>query len=157
MDPRDHLNRGYTVAIGADHAGRELALQLRDRLAAVGTSGHQVPVLILPEPDAKMDYPLAAHQVCRAVSDGSVDRGLLICGSGIGMSIAANRHPLIRCALVADPLSAELSRSHNNSNVLSLGARMIGTDMAWACVLTWLRTPFEGGRHAPRLEALNAF
>jgi ribose 5-phosphate isomerase B len=138
------------VAFGADHAG----VQLKDYLAATlreegfavhdfGTTGTE-PV----------DYPDYAHRVAAAVAEGTVQLGVLVCATGIGMSIAANRHPAIRCAVAHDVTSARLSRAHNNANVLALGARVIGQMVAPDCLHAFVATGFEGGRHAPRLAKL---
>jgi ribose 5-phosphate isomerase B len=145
------LNKGYTFGIASDHAGVELKTHLVNLLK---NRGHEV-VDFGPETADRVDYPDYATKVCAGVLGGRVDRGILICGSGIGMSIAANRHQGIRCALVHDPVGAELSRRHNNSNVIALGARLLGPDQASACVLTWLQTPFDGGRHQGRIDKLD--
>jgi ribose 5-phosphate isomerase B len=147
------INRGYKIALASDHAGVSLKTHLANLLSSRG-KGHDV-VDLGPYCPERVDYPDYAEKVCAAVMGKRVDRGILICGSGIGMSIAANRHQGIRCALVSDQLSAALSRQHNNSNVLALGARVIGEDQAWACVLTWLQTPFEAGRHLLRINKLD--
>ncbi len=149
------LNKGYTFGIASDHAGVELKAHLTHLLRNRGQGhGHEV-IDFGPETSDRVDYPDYATKVCAAVLGGRVDRGILICGSGIGMSIAANRYKGIRCALVSDPYSAQLSRQHNNSNVVSLGARLTGFDQAWACVLTWIQTPFEGERHQKRIDKLD--
>ena len=138
------------VAFGADHAG----VQLKDHLAATlreegfavhdfGTTGTE-PV----------DYPDYAHRVAAAVAEGTVQLGVLVCATGIGMSIAANRHPAIRCAVAHDVTSARLSRAHNNANVLALGARVTGQMVALDCLHAFVATGLEGGRHAPRLARL---
>jgi ribose 5-phosphate isomerase B len=151
---RASLNRGFIVAIASDHAGLEMRSAIIDRLRSVGTVGHFV-LDHGPETADRVDYPDYAAKVCGSVLSGEVDRGILICGSGIGMSIAANRFRGIRCALVQEPASARLSRLHNNSNVIALGARLIGPDMAWECLHQWLVTPYEGGRHDQRLAKMD--
>lgn len=145
------LNRGYRISIASDHAGVEMKAHISELLR---NRGHEV-VDFGPEAAERVDYPDFAVKVCASVLGKRAERGILICGSGIGMSIAANRHQGIRCALVHDPVGAELSRRHNNSNVIALGARLLGPDQAWACVQTWLQTPFEGGRHQGRIDKLD--
>ena len=148
---KDQLNQSYTIALASDHAGvdmkSQLLSQLRDR-------GHHTLDLGPVTPD-RVDYPDYARAACEQVLQGAAHRAVLICGSGIGMSMAANRMQGIRCAVVSDPYMAQLSRAHNNSNVLALGARVLGPDMAWQIVITWLRTPFDGGRHQDRVLKLD--
>ena len=103
-----------------------------------------------------MDYPDFSQKVCNQVIQGQADLGILICGTGIGMSIAANKHQGIRAALCGDVYSAKLTRQHNNSNVLCLGARVIGDELAKMIVHTWLDAEFEGGRHQGRIDKLEA-
>lgn len=153
---RKDTNRGFIVALASDHAGLDMRAELRDRLRTVGARGHY-PIDYGPMPaDGRVDYPDYAKLVVQSVLSGEADRGILVCGSGIGMSIAANRHPGIRCALVNDVTSARLSRRHNDANVLALGARLIGPDLAWEIVQEWLKTPYEGGRHDQRIAKLDA-
>jgi ribose 5-phosphate isomerase B len=140
------------IALAADHAGYllkdELASWLRDQgheVADVGTNG--------PE---SVDYPDYGARLARAVAAGDAERGIAVCGSGIGISIAVNREPKCRCARVDDPLSAALAREHNDANVLALGARLIGSDMAKACVAAFLGTQFAGGRHQRRVDQLSS-
>ncbi len=102
-----------------------------------------------------MDYPDFAHRVAAAASAGVAQVGVLVCGTGIGMSIAANRHRDIRCALAHDVTTARLRRAHNNANVLALGARVVGEAVALDCLRTFAATSFEGGRHVRRLDQLN--
>ncbi|MDA8388423.1 MAG: ribose 5-phosphate isomerase B, partial [Nitrospiraceae bacterium] len=104
-----------------------------------------------PENSGPVDYPDFGAKVSRMVSSGQVDRGILICGTGIGMSIVANKFPGVRAALCGEPVSARLSRQHNDSNILALGSRLVGSVMALEILKVWLETPFEGGRHAERL------
>lgn len=138
------------VAIGADHAGFPLKAALAEALRAMGHA-----VLDLgTDGTASVDYPDFAHAVCRAVAEGRARFGVLVCGTGIGMSIAANRHPEIRCALVHDATGARLSRAHNDANVLALGARMTGVEPALDALSAFLETPFDGGRHARRVAKL---
>ena len=151
LSPRSLLPRSLHIALGADHGGAAL----KNRLAAVlAEAGHQLLDFGTDGP-ASVDYPDFAHAVCAAVADKSADYGILVCGTGIGMSIAANRHPDIRCALVHDVTTARLTRAHNDANVLALGARIIGEEVALDILQTFLATEFEGGRHARRLAKLN--
>jgi ribose 5-phosphate isomerase B len=139
-----------TIAIAADHGGFELKSALKRRLAEEGFD-----VLDLGTDDAEsVDYPDFAAKVAKAISDGRSSRGVLLCGSGIGMSIAANRYPGIRAALVHDAETARLSRQHNDANVLVMGGRLIETDVAEDCLNVFLTTSFEGGRHERRVGKL---
>ena len=139
------------IALSADHAGFEL----KDLLAAwLAETGHEVIDLGTNGPDS-VDYPDYGARLARAVASGEADRGIAVCGSGIGISIAVNRHPGCRCALVGEPLSAALARQHNDANAIALGSRLIGPDMAKACVTAFLTTEFEGGRHQRRVDLLN--
>ena len=139
------------VAIASDHAGFALKSVLARALREAGHVVHDLG----PANVERVDYPDFAHAVCRAVEAGEVRFGVLVCGSGVGMSIAANRHAGIRCVLAADPLTATLSRAHNDANVLALGARLIGEDMALAALRAFLAGSYEGGRHDQRLAKLN--
>ena len=103
-----------------------------------------------------MDYPDIAFPTAQAVASGEFDRGILICGTGIGVSICANKVKGIRCALCSDVVSAELTRQHNDSNVLAMGGRIIGVEVAKAIVKTWLGTEFTGGRHQRRIDKISA-
>ena len=138
------------IAIGADHAGFELKRVLKDVLAGLG---HAVADFGTDGMDS-VDYPDFAQSVASEVSEGKVDLGVLICGSGIGMSIAANRYPGVRAALCHDEETARLAREHNDANVLVLGSRLTGEDDAKACLRVFLQTEFEGGRHARRVAKL---
>ncbi|MEE9251346.1 MAG: ribose 5-phosphate isomerase B [Alphaproteobacteria bacterium] len=139
-----------TVAIAADHAGYELKEILEKELVETG-----IPVLDLGThgPEA-VDYPDYADALAAAIKAGKASRGILLCGSGIGISIAANRHPELRAAYCHDTLTARLARQHNDANVLVLGARLIGVDVARDCLEVFLNTDFEGGRHARRVAKL---
>jgi ribose 5-phosphate isomerase B len=140
------------IALAADHA----AYALKDALAEwLRGDGHQVTDLGTHGPE-RVDYPDYGAALARAVAAGEAERGIALCGSGIGISIAVNREPACRCALVSEPLSAALAREHNDANVLALGARLIGVEMAQACVAAFLTTPFAGGRHAARVDKLGA-
>jgi ribose 5-phosphate isomerase B len=140
------------IALSADHAGYEL----KDQLAAwLGELGHEVIDVGTNSADS-VDYPDFGARLAHAVASGKADRGIAVCGSGIGISIAVNRNPACRCARVDDPLSARLAREHNDANVLALGARLVGGDMARACVAAFLDTDFSGGRHQRRVDLLSA-
>ncbi len=138
------------VAIGSDHAGVELKREIMACLQQMGVQA----VDLGPEGTASVDYPDYARKVAELVASGQAEMGILICGTGIGMSIAANKCHGIRAALCSEPVSARLSRQHNNANVLAMGSRMIGPVMAAEIVRTWLETPFDGGRHAARLSKI---
>ena len=145
------MTRSLIVAVGADHGGVDLS----NRLAAgLIEGGHQVLDFGTDGP-ASVDYPDFAQAVCSAVTDTRADLGILVCGTGIGMSIAANRYPEIRCALVHDVTTARLTRAHNDANVLALGARITGVEVALDILGAFLSTPYEGGRHDRRLAKLN--
>jgi ribose 5-phosphate isomerase B len=138
------------IAFGADHGG----FQLKDLLMrAAAERGH--PALDFgTDGPASVDYPDFAEAVCQAIGEGRAERGVLVCGTGIGISIAANRFRHIRCALVHDVTTAKLTRQHNDANVLALGARIVGPQVALDCLDAWLATPFEGGRHAARIAKI---
>ncbi len=139
-----------TVAIAADHGGVEMKKLLIADLEQRGFG-----VLDLgTDTDESVDYPDFAQELARAIAAGRATRGVLICGSGIGMSIAANRYPEIRAALVHDNLTARLCRQHNDANVLCLGGRIIGPEVARDCLAAFLDTQFEGGRHARRVAKM---
>lgn len=141
-----------TIAIAADHGGFELKAQLARHLQDKGFN-----VLDLGTDSAEsVDYPDIAERLVEAIRAGRARRGLLMCGSGIGVSIAANRHPEIRAALCHDVTTARLSRRHNDANVLVLGGRTIGPEIAKECLDIFLVTEFEGGRHARRVGKLGA-
>jgi ribose 5-phosphate isomerase B len=139
------------IALAADHAG----YQLKDELVRwLREQGHEVSDLGTNGPES-VDYPEYGARLAGTVAAGEAERGIAVCGSGIGISIAVNREAKCRCARVDDPLSAELAREHNDANVLALGARLIGSDMAKACVLAFLDTAFAGGRHQRRVDQLS--
>jgi len=141
-----------TIAIASDHAGFELKTQLKQDLADMGFG-----VLDLGADSAEsVDYPDFGYSVAAAIEKGKAARGVLVCGSGIGISIAANRHPSVRAALVHDALGARVSRQHNDANVICFGGRMIGSEVARDCLKVFLETDFEGGRHKRRVEKLSA-
>jgi ribose 5-phosphate isomerase B len=139
------------IAIASDHAALELKALLIEHLLE---GGHAVDDLG-PYDGASVDYPDYGYKIAQAVASGAAERGVALCGSGIGIAIAANRVPECRCALVSEPLSASLARSHNNANVIAMGARLIGPEMAKACLDAFLSTDFLGGRHSGRVEKLS--
>lgn len=141
------------IAIASDHAAVEMKTALRDWLRE---QGHEVLDLGTAT-EASVDYPDFGFRLARAVENGEAETGVALCGSGIGISIAVNRNPACRCALVSEPLSARLAREHNDANVIALGARLVGIEMAKACVETFLSTQFLGGRHQRRVDKLTAF
>jgi ribose 5-phosphate isomerase B len=139
------------IALAADHAG----YVLKDELAGwLREAGHDINDLGTNGPES-VDYPEFGERLAAAVANGSADRGIVVCGSGVGISIAVNRNPACRCARVSEPLSAALAREHNDANVLALGARLTGADMAKACVEAFLGTQFAGGRHQRRVDQLS--
>jgi ribose 5-phosphate isomerase B len=139
------------IALAADHAG----YAMKDELALwLGDSGHEV-IDLGTNSSESVDYPAFGARLADAVSSGEADLGIAVCGSGIGISIAVNRNPACRCARVDDPLSAALAREHNDANVIALGARLIGGDMARAIVSAFLGTDFAGGRHQRRVDMLS--
>jgi len=143
----------HVIALASDHAGYALKAQLVDDLRA---AGHEV-LDLGPADEARVDYPDFGFALGRALSEGRATRGIAICGSGIGISIAVNRVPQARCALVTSGLMARLARQHNDANCIALGSRLTGIDMARDCVTEFLTTDFEGGRHAVRVAKLTAF
>lgn len=140
-----------SIAIASDHAGFELKAALTEWLR---TQGHSVNDLG-PDNTASVDYPDYGYRLAKAIADGSATFGIAICGSGLGISIAVNRHPAARCARVSESLSARLAREHNDANVIALGARLIGIDAAKDAVAVFLATPFAGDRHARRVDKLS--
>jgi RpiB/LacA/LacB family sugar-phosphate isomerase len=140
------------IALGSDHRGENV---IRTLAPALRSAGHEVA--ILSECNGQpCDYPDHAYRVARAVSDGQYDRGILVCGSGIGVSISANKVPGIRAALVCDEVTARLSRSHNDSNILCMGADTTPPREIANIARTWLATAFEGGRHERRVRKIGA-
>lgn len=140
------------VALGADHAGVHLKDAVRQQLEARGIEVHDLGT----SDDTSVDYPDYAAQVARAVTSGEADRGILVCGTGIGMAIAANKFDGVRAAPVVDLESARLSREHNDANVLALGARVTDPALARQIVDTFLDTAFAGGRHQRRIDKISA-
>ncbi len=142
---------GATIAVASDHAGFDLKELLKRDLQQ---AGHDVLDLGTNSTES-VDYPDFGKAMAEAIGSGKAGRGVLVCGTGIGISIAANRHPKVRAALVHDVTSARLSREHNDANVVAFGARLIGTETAREALKIFLATPFEGGRHAGRVAKLS--
>ena len=141
------------IAVAADHAGYLYKDQIA---AALRAQGHEV--LDYGTCDATpVDYPDYGYAVGESVASGQADRGIVVCGSSIGISIAANKVPGVRCAVISEPFSAELSRRHNDANVLALSERLTGWEMIERCVQVFLTTPFDGGRHEGRVKKLFEF
>ena len=141
-----------TVAFASDHAGFAMKQAL---VAHARAAGHDV-LDLGPDSDASVDYPDYGAKLARCVAGGRVGRGVAICGSGIGISIAVNRHPGVRAALCTSGLMARLARQHNDANVLALGSRIVGIEVARDCVQEFLNTEFAGGRHGARVAKLDA-
>ena len=140
------------IAVASDHAGRELKDQISELLTERGLS-----VLDLgTDSDDSVDYPDFGIALSEKVSSGEIRRGILVCGTGIGMSMVANKFKSVRAALVGDIFSARMSREHNDSNVLVIGGRVTGKDLALEITRVWLDTEFEGGRHQRRLDKITA-
>ncbi|MCG6892859.1 MAG: ribose 5-phosphate isomerase B [Desulfobacteraceae bacterium] len=140
------------LVIGCDHAAYPLKEQLKGFLLESGYKVEDVGT----HDDASVDYPRFGAMVAAKVSSGEFQRGILLCGTGLGMSMVANRFPHVRAALCGDLFSAIMSRKHNDANILVLGGRVIGQTLAEEVVKTWLQTPFEGGRHQDRLEQFDS-
>ena len=140
-----------TIALAADHGGFELKELLKKELEGWG---YDVLDLGTDGP-ASVDYPDFANRLANALKSGEAARGVIVCGTGIGISIAANRHAHVRAALCHDTTSARLARQHNDANVLALGARLIGEEVARECLKVFLETPFDGGRHVGRVAKLS--
>jgi ribose 5-phosphate isomerase B len=139
------------IAIVSDHAAFDMKTLLIEHLRQ---GGYEVLDLGTTSADS-VDYPDYGYRMARAIAEGEAERGIALCGSGIGISISVNRHPACRCALVSEGLSARLAREHNDANVLALGARLIGIEAARDCVDQFLATPFAGGRHQRRVDKLS--
>jgi ribose 5-phosphate isomerase B len=140
------------IPIASDHAGYEMKQKLVAELSAMGYAPQDLGT---SAPSSADDYPDYAHPLAREVSSGEVKRGILLCGSGVGMDIVANRYPGVRAALAWEPEIAELSRKHNDSNVLVLPARFMTNENAIEAMKRWLKTDFEGGRHERRVEKID--
>ena len=140
------------IWVGADHGGVELKAALVKKLEEFGHTVTDIGA----DGSHSVDYPDYAHPVATAVADGRADRGLLICGSGQGMAMAACKVPGVRAACVSDPVSARLVAEHNDARVLCLGARIVGVELALGCLTAWLDASFEGGRHSRRVAKIEA-
>ena len=139
------------IAIASDHA----AVAMKAKLAAwLREAGHEVADLGT-NGEARVDYPDYGYKLAAYVASGKAERGVALCGTGLGISMAVNRNPAVRCALVSEQLSAHFARDHNDANVIAMGARMIGIEQAKACLTTFLATPFGGDRHVRRVEKLS--
>lgn len=144
------------IALASDHAAIELKTALVEWLV---DQGHEVADLG-PNSTESVDYPDYGYKLASVIADGTAQRGIALCGSGIGISISINRDPAVRCALVSEPLSASLAREHNDANCIAMGARLTGPDMAKACVTAFLETEFAdagdpNGRHQRRVNKLS--
>ena len=139
-----------TIPIGADHAGFQLKERLKEELRRLGYGVEDVGT----DSATSVDYPDFAHPVAERVERGKAQRGVLLCGTGLGMSYAANRHAGVRAAVAWSPEIARLAREHNDANVLVLPARFLSEDEGVAILKTWLETPYEGGRHSRRVEKI---
>ena len=140
------------IAIGADHGGFELKAHIKKHLDELGLEYKDYGTYS----EESVDYPDCAKPVCEAVMDGTADKGILICGTGIGISIAANKHKGIRAALCSDVYSAKMTKVHNNANVICLGGRVTGRELAFMIVDAWLNAEYEGGRHQARIDKIHA-
>jgi ribose 5-phosphate isomerase B len=140
-----------TIAIASDHAGFELKETLKAELVKRGTKTQDFGT----STNKSCDYPDFAHAVSRAIATGEVQLAVLVCGTGVGMSIAANRHPSVRAVVCSEALSARMARQHNDANVLCLGSRVIGAGTAADIVDSFMSASFEGGRHAARVAKIN--
>ena len=140
------------IAIACDHSALDMKREIEAYLTELGETYHDFGT----DSTASCDYPIYAARVCKAVVSGECEKGIVICGTGIGMSMAANKVKGIRCALCSEPYSAQLTRQHNDANVLSIGARVVGPELAKMIVKTFLTTEFEGGRHQRRIDMVTA-
>ncbi|MGN1195666.1 MAG: ribose 5-phosphate isomerase B [Acutalibacteraceae bacterium] len=139
------------IAIGCDHVGYELKKRVIDHLTE---KGHQV-VDFGTDSNERTDYPIYGEKAANAVASGECERGIVICGTGIGISISANKVKGIRCVVCSEPYSALLSRQHNDTNMLAFGSRVVGGDLALMIVDAWLSGEYEGGRHARRVQMIS--
>ena len=138
------------IVVGSDHAAYELKEAIKEKLI---NEGHEVIDVGCDSPES-VDYPKYGHAVGRAVASGEAERGIAVCGSGIGISIACNKVPGIRAALCTSVEMAEMCRRHNNANVVCMGARMISQELAFDIIDTWMTTEFEGGKHLRRINEI---
>ena len=140
------------IAIACDHSALEMKKEIEGLLESMGLEYRDFGT----DSTASCDYPVFGARAARAVASGECERGIVICGTGIGMSLVANKVKGIRCALCSEPYSAKLTRLHNNANMLALGARVVGPELAKMIVETFLTTEFEGGRHQRRVDLITA-
>jgi ribose 5-phosphate isomerase B len=140
------------IAAGADHGGYAIKEAVVRRLRS---QGHEVVDVGTDSADVSVDYPDFGHKVATMVASGEVERGLLVCGTGLGICMSANRHRGVRAADCFTPYLAEMARRHNDANVLCLGGRLLSEDEAWAIAEVWMATPFEGGRHERRCALID--
>jgi ribose 5-phosphate isomerase B len=146
-----HYVRTMKLAIASDHA----AVALKDELAQwLRELGHEVEDLGTTS-DESVDYPDYGYKLADHIAAGNAERGVALCGTGVGISIAINRNPQVRCALVSEPVSARFARDHNDANIIAMGARVIGPEIAKACLEAFIATPFGGERHARRVAKLS--
>ncbi len=148
---QNELEGNKMIAIACDHGAVALKKEIEQMLDEMGLAYQDFGT----DSSASVDYPVYAEKAARAVTSGECDRGILLCGTGLGMSLAANKVRGIRCALCGDCFSAEMSRRHNNANMLALGARVIGPELAKMITRIFLTTEFEGGRHARRVGMID--
>jgi ribose 5-phosphate isomerase B len=144
------MEEGNMIAIGSDHAAFEFKEEVKAYLDEKGLAYQDFGAWSTE----RVDYPEFGAKVAKAVASGEFEKGLLFCGSGVGISIAANKVKGIRAVVCSEPYSAKLSRLHNNTNILAVGARVVGIELAKMIVDVWLETPFEGGRHQNRVEMI---
>jgi len=140
------------IALGSDHVGITLKVEIAALLDKRGVEYHDFGTY----DQERTDYPIYGARAARAVASGDFDRGIVMCGTGVGISIAANKIDGIRCVVCSEPYSAALSRAHNNTNMLAMGSRVVGVDLAKMIVEAWLTASYEGGRHALRVDELAA-
>lgn len=140
------------IAVACDHAALDMKRELLELLEEMGLQYHDYGTYS----GESCDYPVFAARAAKAVASGECERGLLICGTGVGISLAANKVKGIRCVTCSEPYSAEMSRRHNNANMLAIGARVVGSELARMIVRIWLTTDFEGGRHQRRVDMITA-
>ncbi len=152
MNAENVRNNKQSIIIGSDHAAFELKEKIKKFLTDYGLSVTDIGT----SSDASVNYVDFGKKVATAVSDNEFEKGILLCGTGLGMSMTANRFPRVRAALCSDIFGAKMSRLHNDSNILVLGGRVIGDILAFEIVETWLKTPFEGGRHLQRIKTIDS-
>ncbi|MCL2188024.1 MAG: ribose 5-phosphate isomerase B [Defluviitaleaceae bacterium] len=141
------------IAIGSDHAAPEMKAQLIAHLQARGIEITDMGAF--PQDEGKYEYPVIGYRTAKAVASGQFDAGVLVCGTGVGISLAANKVKGIRACVCSEPYTARLSKEHNNANIIAIGARVVGAEMAKAIVDAWLDAEFMGGRHARRVDLIN--